>query len=274
MEIKTFITDLLYQSELRYLNADPKKRQRRWKNLRAYISKEHPLQRLFEMKPKKFNKFIERNNTTLFELLMYQRGGKNVLRFDSDIHFDYIELQKFHLSPTLVSPKNIIFDGKYGTPSSSFGQILEFNEIGCLSPSLKHSKEINLFLGCSVMMGLSLTNYVAGPRYLKRRNVINDLKLPGFEQCVNVNASIEGADFRVLLQKLERTAHLCEKNAIKIKNLICMTGWHNLIYGECKTSDWENYVERICQLGFPTSFITLTSPVSFFILQVHETVCS
>lgn len=238
-----------YKKSITFLN----NMQEHWQDIS--IGSQHPMQLLYNADPKKFNKLLKSSNKSPFKLTKREVDEKTVIKVDYEEGVDYWREQRLYLSNNASVVANVIFENVNQT------QMLEFNNVGCLGPEIQDGEAVNLFVGASELWSLSRTAPTRINLSEPVPNIVNRIEIPFYEYCTNINGSIEGANFDLILKRAKSIIENCEKNDISIKNLIIFGGWHNLIYNQTDAGYWKQCVKDLMSHGIPITFFTIPSPV-------------
>ena len=247
-----------YKKEFLYLNSP-----RGDANLKELnFASPHPLQRLFNQKPANFKRLVTRRNLSPFNLLIRQTDEGNRVQITWTKETSFPEIQKIYQSPQGAYLKNTVFE------SENQVELYKFNNLGFLGRDLSEGEAINLFIGCSVMFSLGINANLQmafdtlGKVSEKIPEFLDEVKVPYYEYCQNANASVEGANFSIIIKRLNHIINDCRGKNISIKNLFIWGGWHNLIYNENSLSYWEESINTLSSCGIPLTLVTLCSPVN------------
>jgi hypothetical protein len=214
--------------------------------------KEHIYQKVYESSPDFIKYFFESSKVgRLLKLRTIKRDGVMEIKCQFPVDYEVQELsncykaiygigfetyQKLYLDRGYNFPKNVVFTDPYG---QIFLECNRFSSIGHLS---MNASRVNLIAGASETFQL-----VSKPQDSTQTDENNFLKLvfPFHEVNETISNAIEGANFEIIINSINKLAKRLDGENIEIDIIAGTFGWHNLIYNQTTEDYWKKSLDAI-----------------------------
>ncbi|MBL4838077.1 MAG: hypothetical protein JKY34_10915 [Kordiimonadaceae bacterium] len=239
---------------------------------------EYPLNNLFKKTPDAIQKFFdafgitashkpkvlgrdmtENGERTIIQLYPWKPEMREMMlaKYPTIQWLETSAFQKFYKDHCGNSPHSVLLKGPFGHT------FLDYNNVGAIGADVNHGTRVNLFVGASDMFNASKSHIGYSANHAITDWVL-ETEVPFAELATNMNGSMEGANYAIIIDKAKKYLDLISKEGGILENLFVFGGWHNLIYGRNTPKDWTAYADELLALAPRVVFYEIISPILKF----------